>query len=140
MSQFFLAYKASYRHSDDTVAAAWQGWVQKNLNDNKENPLEGRYSLQLLYDWSSFRLSFVVMVPLLLSFVIGLWYMLRTGDIITAWTIALYIVTAAAGESCVPLLACLIEASWYGRTWRASANAMTAFIALLAIIGSLKDI
>jgi hypothetical protein len=98
MSQFFLAYKASYRHSDDTVAIAWQGWVHKNLNDSKNNPLEGRYSLQLLYDWSSFRLSFVVIIPLLLSFVIGLWYMVDTGDVVTAWTIALYIVTAAAGE------------------------------------------
>ena len=98
MSQFFLAYRASYRHSDDTVAKAWQGWVHKNLNGSSDNPLEGRYSLQLLYDWSSFRLSFVVVVPLLMSLVIGLWYMIQKGDVVTAWTIALYIVTAAAGE------------------------------------------
>jgi len=47
---------------------------------------------------------------LLMSIAIGFWYM-TVGDVVTAWTLALYIVTAAA-----------------------------ALIALLAIIGSLKDI
>jgi hypothetical protein len=98
LSQFFLAYKASHRHSDDTVAIAWQGWVQKNLNDNKNNPLEGRYSVQLLYDWSSYRLSITFAVPLLLSLALGFWYMAETGDVVTAWTISLYVVTAAAGK------------------------------------------
>lgn len=98
MSQLFLAYQASYRHSDDDVARAWQGWVYKNLNDGKNNPLEGRYSLQLIYEWSSYRLSFVVSMPLILSLVIGTWYMMGHGDVVTAWTLALYIVTAAAGK------------------------------------------
>jgi hypothetical protein len=97
-AQFFLAYKASNRHADDAVAVAWQGWVHKNLNDGKNNPLEGRYSLQLIYEWSSYRLCVIVIVPLVLSFALGLWYMIKTGDVVTAWTIALYIVTAAAGE------------------------------------------
>ncbi|KAE8452819.1 hypothetical protein EG329_013091 [Mollisiaceae sp. DMI_Dod_QoI] len=111
LSQLYLAYQASYRHEDDDVARAWQGWVHKNLNDGKDNPLEGRYSLQLIYDWSSYRLSTVVALPLLLSLAIGFWYMNGQGDVVTAWTLALYIVTAAA-----------------------------ALIALMAIIGSLKDI
>jgi hypothetical protein len=98
LSQFFLAYKASNRHSDDAVAIAWQGWVRRNLNSDKNNPLEGRYSLQLIYEWSSYRLCVIVIVPLVLSFALGLWYMLETGDVTTAWTIALYIVTAAAGK------------------------------------------
>lgn len=98
LSQFFLAYKASYQHSDDTVAIAWQGWVQKNLNDNKNNPLEGRYSVQLIYDWSSYRLTITFAVPLLLSLILGFWYMAKTGDVTTAWTISLYVVTAAAGR------------------------------------------
>ncbi|CZR53226.1 uncharacterized protein PAC_03104 [Phialocephala subalpina] len=109
--KMYLAYRASYRHYDDDVARAWQGWVHKNLNDGKNNPLEGRYSLQLIYDWSSYRLSIVVAVPLLLSLAIGFWYMNGRGDVVTAWTLALYIVTAAA-----------------------------AIIALMAIIGGLKDI
>ena len=98
LSQLFLAYKASYRHADQDVAQAWEGWVRKNLNDSKDNPLEGRYSLQLMYDWSSYRLSTVVAVPLLLSLAIGFWFMNGQGDVVTAWTISLYIVTAAAGE------------------------------------------
>jgi len=111
LSQLFLAYRVSYRHADPDVARAWSGWVHKNLNNHKNNPLEGRYSLQLLYDWSSYRLSMIVAVPLLLSIAIGIWYMHRYDDVITAWTLALYVVTAAA-----------------------------ALIALMAIIGSLKDI
>ncbi|KAN0112929.1 hypothetical protein V8E51_005880 [Hyaloscypha variabilis] len=111
LAQLFFAYKASYRHADDDVTRAWYGWVAKNLNDGKENPLEGRYSLQLLYDWSSYRLSTVVAIPVILSLAIGTWYMMGQGDVVTAWTLALYIVTTAA-----------------------------ALIALMAIIGSLKDI
>ncbi|KUJ18252.1 uncharacterized protein LY89DRAFT_583188 [Mollisia scopiformis] len=111
LSQMYLAYNASYRHHDEDVARAWQGWVYKNLNDCKNNPLEGRYSLQLIYDWSSYRLSTVVAIPLLLSLAIGFWYMNGRGDVVTAWTLALYIVTAAA-----------------------------ALIALMAVIGGLKDI
>jgi len=85
--------------------------VQKNLNDDKNNPLEGRHSVQLIYDWSSYRLTITFAVPLLLSLILGFWYMYKTGDVVTAWTISLYVVTAAA-----------------------------AVIALLAIIGSLRDI
>ena len=98
MAQFYLAYRASYRHSDDTVAKAWQGWVHRNLNDCKNNPLEGRYSVHLIYDWSSYRLTFTFAVPLILSLALGIWYMVKTGDVTTAWTISLYVVTAAAGK------------------------------------------
>ncbi|KAK0108926.1 hypothetical protein ONS96_002763 [Cadophora gregata f. sp. sojae] len=111
LSQLFLAYKASRHHADPDVAQAWEGWVRKNLNDNKENPLEGRYSLRLIYDWSSHRLSTVVAIPIFLSLAIGFWFMQYHGDVVAAWTLSLYIVTAAA-----------------------------ALIALMAIIGSLKDV
>lgn len=72
--------------------------MHKNLNDSKNNPLEGEYSLQLVYDWSSYRLVSVIAIPLLLSLIIGAWYMNGQGDVVTAWTLALYIVTAAAGK------------------------------------------
>jgi hypothetical protein len=115
LAQLFFAYKASYRHADDDVARAWHGWVSKNLNDSKENPLEGRYSLQLLYDWSSYRLSTVVAIPVILSLAIGTWYMMGQGDVVTAWTLALYIVTTAAGEFPNSKMTCslLIERSAY---------------------------
>jgi len=40
----------------------------------------------------------IVVIPLMLSIAIGFWYM-TIGDVITAWTLSLYIVTAAAGKS-----------------------------------------
>lgn len=72
--------------------------MHKNLNSSKNNPLEGVYSLQLIYDWSSYRLVSIIAIALLLSLVIGAWYMNGQGDVVTAWTLSLYIVTAAAGE------------------------------------------
>jgi hypothetical protein len=72
--------------------------VHKNLNNGKANPLEGELSLRLVYDWSSYRLASIIGIPLLLSLVIGAWYMNGQGDVVTAWTLALYIVTAAAGK------------------------------------------
>lgn len=76
--------------------------MQRNLNDDKDNPLEGKYSLQLMYDWSSYRLTLIVAVPVLLSLVLGLWYMSGDhGDVGAAWTIAGYIISAAACESCL---------------------------------------
>jgi hypothetical protein len=108
LAQLFYAYNASYRHADDDVARAWYGWVFKNLNDCKENPLEGRYSLQLLYDWSSYRLSTIVAIPVILSLAIGTWYMMGQGDVVTAWTLALYIVTTAAGEFSILKTACVL--------------------------------
>ncbi|KAH6682968.1 hypothetical protein B0J14DRAFT_574752 [Halenospora varia] len=108
LSQFFLAYKASSRHADAAVATAWHGWVHTNLNAGKQNPLEGRYSLELVYEWSSYRLCVAVGVPLVLSLVLGVTKV--TGDVMVAWSIAMYVVTAAA-----------------------------AVIALLAIIGGLND-
>lgn len=108
LSQFFLANKASSRHADAAVAIAWHGWVHTNLNAGKLNPLEGRYSLELVYEWSSYRLCVVVGVPLVLSFMLGVTKV--TGDVVVAWSIAMYVVTAAA-----------------------------AAIALMAIIGGLND-
>ncbi|ATZ57357.1 hypothetical protein BCIN_14g05030 [Botrytis cinerea B05.10] len=129
LRKFYAAYKLKRRSIpwfgkgewDQDVGKAWLGWVEKSLNEGKDGkegsaegakgPLEGRWSLELVYDWSPYRLSAVVITPLLLSLIIGTWYMAVTGDVITAWTLALYIVTAAA-----------------------------AIVALLGIIGSLKDV
>jgi hypothetical protein len=40
----------------------------------------------------------VVAIPVILSLAIGTWYMMGQGDVVTAWTLALYIVTTAAGQ------------------------------------------
>lgn len=41
---------------DEDVGRAWMGWVGRNLNADGEGssrggPLEGRWSLELVYDW-----------------------------------------------------------------------------------------
>ncbi|KAA8565356.1 hypothetical protein MFRU_045g00550 [Monilinia fructicola] len=128
LRRFFAAYrdrggvgwmgKIGREEWDEDVGRAWMRWVGENLNGGREasgegagGPLEGRWSLELVYDWCPYRLSAVVITPLLLSLIVGVWYMETDGDVITAWTLALYIVTAAA-----------------------------AIVALLGIIGSLKDV
>ncbi|ERF71211.1 hypothetical protein EPUS_07894 [Endocarpon pusillum Z07020] len=109
LSHFFRAYQTSRWHPDKDVSNAWTAWVQKNLNANNE-PIEGKYSLELVYNWSPVRLSVLVLFPVLFSFGTGMLYMLKTGDVSTAWTISSYVVTTAG-----------------------------AIVALLAVLGSLKE-
>ena len=97
LSHLLLAYQTSRRHPDADVSKAWTTWLQKNLNNNQE-PIESKCSLELVYDWSPIRLAVLVLFPVLLSFGTGLIYMLQTGDVSTAWTIASYVVTAAGGK------------------------------------------
>lgn len=106
LSQLFVTYKASAHQHDLSAANAWSEWIHENLNGGSNNPLEdssnnhleGSLSIELIYSWSAFRLSIMIVVPLLLSFTIGIWYMKKTGDVVAAWTISLYIVTSAAGK------------------------------------------
>ena len=93
-----LAYKASHRHPDEDVTTTWTKWVQKELNGDNPIMLEGKYSLELIYSWSAVRLSVAVVTPTLFSLIVGLSYMIKTGDVSTAWTISSYIVTAAGGK------------------------------------------
>jgi hypothetical protein len=98
LSHFIVAYKASLHHPDADVAKAWAEWVQRELNANKVIMFEGKYSLELIYSWSAVRLSVAVVTPTLFSLAMGLGYMIKTGDVSTAWTISSYIVTAAGGK------------------------------------------
>jgi hypothetical protein len=98
LSHFILAYNASHRHPDEDVTVTWTDWVNRELNGNKVIMFEGKYSLELIYSWSAVRLSVAVITPTLFSFAVGLGYMLKTGDVSTAWTISSYIVTAAGGK------------------------------------------
>lgn len=76
----------------------WIDWVSKNMNEFHKIPSEGRYSLELKLSWSAKKIMVLVTTPVILSLVIGTWYMQSTGDTQTAWTIASYIVTAAGGK------------------------------------------
>lgn len=69
LRKFYAAYKLKRRSIpwfgkgewDQDVGKAWLGWVEKSLNEGKDGkegsaegakgPLEGRWSLELVYDW-----------------------------------------------------------------------------------------
>jgi hypothetical protein len=99
LSSLFHAYQASKHHHDPDIAKEWTRWIEKNFNNSNGRPLEGKYSLELKYQWSPARLTTAVLLPVTFSLVVGLGYMIKTGDVITAWTISIYIVTAAGGKS-----------------------------------------
>jgi hypothetical protein len=84
---------------DAGVAEVCSEWIFMNLNGG-EDPLESylSLSLNLIYDWSAFRVSVAVVTPLLLSLAVGIWYMQRHGDVVAAWTISLYIVASSTGK------------------------------------------
>jgi len=81
---------------------AWRKWVCRNLNDKGHNPRETcetcGYSLECYFSYSPRRIAFAILVPLLISIATGISYQVKTGDVQTAWSIASYIVTAAAGN------------------------------------------
>jgi hypothetical protein len=103
----------------------WLKWFQLHFNNiNLENgddsmkafiarehslrvdPEDGRYALQFVLQWSTPKFIFWGFLPIVLSLVIGFWYMYKPRDpsqdaiaiIQTAWGIASYIITAAACE------------------------------------------
>ncbi|KAH0428607.1 hypothetical protein CcaCcLH18_08873 [Colletotrichum camelliae] len=99
---FFAAFRSggNKKHGNHR----WIQWVHQEFNSASVDPAEGKYTLELKLDWSAPKFVFWGMAPILLSIVIGLWYMLKPleegADYIavvqTGWTIASYIVTAAA--------------------------------------------
>lgn len=61
-------------------------------------PYDGHYSLELKLGWSVTMIGTLTATPVILSLAIGKWYMQKTGDVQTAWTIASYIVTTAGSK------------------------------------------
>jgi hypothetical protein len=98
MASLYHAYRASKHHHDSDTAKEWAVWIEKNLNNNRR-PLEGKYSLEANYSWSTARLTIALLLPITFGLAVGLGYMIKTKDVLTAWTISIYIVTAAGGES-----------------------------------------
>jgi len=101
MNQFFQAYNSWHPSGD--VAEVWMTWLHKVFNDSLNDPadMEGkRLSIELVLDWSIFRISLVILAPLLLSVVVGLWLnssnWTDNATIQTAWSVASYIATAGA--------------------------------------------
>lgn len=95
----------NYRTEKRDYQGRWMNWIHKNFNNNSVNPEDGKYALQLLLRWSPLKLVIWASIPIIFSLVIGLWYMIspHPGEdyvavVQTAWTIASYIVTTAAGK------------------------------------------
>ncbi|OCK78265.1 hypothetical protein K432DRAFT_394937 [Lepidopterella palustris CBS 459.81] len=97
LAEFYSDYKSSKNEGDDE---RWIDWIHENLNKKSYDPRIGRLSLQVILSWSIFRITTITLTPIILSLTIGIWYMVETGDVSTAWTIGGYIVTIGA-----PLLA-----------------------------------
>lgn len=81
----------------------WADWIHKCLNQNSTDLVtDGAYSLEIKLGWSASRISVAVLVPVILSLVIGCWFNSRDwtdlATIQTAWGIASYIATAGGCE------------------------------------------
>ena len=64
--------------------------IQQDQRRKEATPLD------CLFGWSAKRITFVILTPLVLSFVFGIWYQQATRYVQTAWSIASYTVAAAA--------------------------------------------
>jgi len=90
----------------------WYLWIKNNMNEQKDNlahPLEGEFSLKLVYEWSAWRITLVIIGPPLVSLLVGILYAHFTGDVVAAWTIALYIVTCTLGEHSATVRKCFAD-------------------------------
>ncbi|KAK1623701.1 hypothetical protein BDP81DRAFT_484658 [Colletotrichum phormii] len=82
----------------ENIALAWADWIHQEFNNDSHAVLIGKYSLEIVLGWSVTRIVVVILTPVLLSLVIGLWFNSKDWTdlttIQTAWSIASYIVTA----------------------------------------------
>jgi hypothetical protein len=80
----------------------WAMWIHESLNydcfDPLGIPLEHTLSLEIVLGWSLFRISVVILAPILLSLALGLWFQSKNindlATVQTAWSIASYVATA----------------------------------------------
>jgi hypothetical protein len=95
LSNLLWAYRSGAKDPRD-----WTTWIHKSMNGEstnpQKNPLHG-LSLEIALGWSPIRISIVVLTPVILSLVIGIWFQSRNPtDLVTiqtAWGIVTYIVT-----------------------------------------------
>jgi hypothetical protein len=84
----------------------WALWTHESLNyaslHPQRCPLEHALSLEVVLGWSIFRITLVVLSPVVLSLVLGLWFQSRAhtdlATLQTAWGIASYVATAGGCE------------------------------------------
>ncbi|KPM37516.1 hypothetical protein AK830_g9035 [Neonectria ditissima] len=80
-------------HVSSGMSSDWADWITSNIN-------EENYALEIVFDWSPLRVSIALLMPMVLSLAIGLWFNSRDwtdlATIQTAWGVASYVVTAAS--------------------------------------------
>ncbi|KAG8158596.1 hypothetical protein KVR01_011718 [Diaporthe batatas] len=85
-------------HVPPSISREWARWIHEEFNCGSNDVLQGRFSIELVLGWSSTRITIVVLLPVLLSLVVGLWMNSQNwtdlATIQTAWGTASYIVTA----------------------------------------------
>ncbi|KAF2820938.1 hypothetical protein CC86DRAFT_303878 [Ophiobolus disseminans] len=120
-------------HSKE-IGEQWTKWIQENINQGSNHPLDENFddflSIEVILGWSVLRISVAVLMPVILSLSIGLWFQWSNSkDLATiqaAWSIASYVVTAA-GCRRPPHLRIRSELL------------VAVFVALIALISNLKD-
>lgn len=97
MDMQLLLYMYDRWFVDHTTAQVWASWVHRVLNDGSNDVPNGTYALEIVLGWSATRISVVVLLPVLLSLVVGLYLNSRDWSdlttIQTAWGTASYVVT-----------------------------------------------
>jgi hypothetical protein len=101
LAELYHAYRSNRRDKD----GYWKRWIHHFFNEGDRSPEKGRYALRFVPTWSVRKILLFSFVPIVLSLVIGFWYMFTSHDpqsdrvaiVQTAWTIASYIVTTAGG-------------------------------------------
>jgi hypothetical protein len=102
----FRAYKSWW--NSDRIGEGWTRWIHKTINNSSTDPradADGNsLSIEVVMGWSPFRISVVILLPTLLSLVIGIWFNSRDWNdlstIQTAWGIASYVATAGGCKRC----------------------------------------
>lgn len=98
----FDAYSAWGLLFPNNMACKWATWIHQVLNNSSYRVRNGAYSLELVLEWSPTIITIVVLLPVLLSLIVGLW--LNSADwtdlatIQTGWGTASYIVTAGGSK------------------------------------------
>ncbi len=81
-SQILLrAYKSWFRLG--RIDDSWTQWINATLNNSSNDPLSPRsgeaFSIDIILDWSAFRMSVVILLSILLSLAIGFGWIHKTG-------------------------------------------------------------
>jgi hypothetical protein len=108
-TETLAVFRKAYGSWSPSKAEGWSTWIQSSLNSRELRggrcPPSKALGLEVVLAWSSFRISVVILGPVLLSLAVGIWFQSRDPTdlttIQTAWSIASYIATAGGCKYCL---------------------------------------